>query len=199
LLHTGLIYPEERDPRPMFRALARLKRESRVTREKLQIVFRAPGAEDLYRKHLAENGIADLIALKPHIPYRQALEEAAAADGFLLFQAANCDHQIPAKAYEYLRIGKPIFALTTRTGDTAGVLCEAGGATIVNLSEEEEIYRKFPVFLSQVGQATHPLPSREIVRRYSRRDQTQQLARVFAELTASAHIEGAEKAKNNAQ
>src|SRR6266850_2748141 len=188
LLHTGLVYPDERDPRPMIRALARLKSEGRLNSQMVQITLRAPGNEELYHKLLVENCIADLVALEPHIPYRQALLEAAVADGFLLFQAANCDHQIPAKAYEYLRIGKPIFALTTKTGDTAGLLREVGGATIVNLAEEEEIYRGIPAFLDQVRRGMHQLPNLEKLRRYERRGQAEQLARVFADLIASSEV-----------
>lgn len=188
LLHTGLLYPEERDPRPTFRALARLKREGCVGSKTLKIVFRAPGADDLYRRLLAEYDLADIVKLEPRIPYRQALEEAAAADGFLLFQAANCDHQIPAKAYEYLRIGKPIFALTTHVGDTAAVLREGGGATIVNLSLEEDIYRGLPIFLEQVRRGNHQLPDREKVRRFERRNQARQLSAVLSQVIQTAKI-----------
>jgi len=35
-----------------------------------------------------------------------------AADALLVMQASNCNAQIPAKIYEYLRAGKPILALT---------------------------------------------------------------------------------------
>jgi len=105
LVHSGLIYPVERDPRPMFRAVARLKKMGRLMADRYNC-FSCSWSEDLYRKLLAERDIEDLIALEPHVPYRQALQECAQADGLLLFQAADCDMQIPAKAYEYLRIGK---------------------------------------------------------------------------------------------
>ena len=52
----------------------------------------------------------------------RALAEQLAADGLLLFQAANCNHQIPAKLYEYLRAGRPILALTDAAGNTAATL-----------------------------------------------------------------------------
>jgi glycosyltransferase involved in cell wall biosynthesis len=109
LLHTGLLYPEERDPKPFFAALASLKRSNALSAESVQFIFRAPGNESLYRRMLQQYGISDLVQLKPHVQYAQSLRECAEADGLLLFQAANCDHQIPAKAYEYLRLQKPIF------------------------------------------------------------------------------------------
>jgi hypothetical protein len=110
------------------------------------------------------------------VPYHQALQECADADGLLIFQAANCDHQIPAKAYEYLRLRKPLFALTSYSGDTAALLREAGGSTIVNLADQNEIYQALPSFLRAVRAATHPLPHSEKVQQYARRSQAQMLA-----------------------
>jgi glycosyltransferase involved in cell wall biosynthesis len=186
LVHSGLIYPVERDPRPMFSAVGRLKKMGHLSADKVQIVFRAPGSEDLYRRLLAERDIEDLIVLEPHMPYRQALQECADADGLLLFQAADCDKQIPAKAYEYLRIGKPILALTTHTGDTAALLREVGGATIVNLASEDEIYEGLSAFVDTLRVGTHPLPDKDKIQRYTREAQTGQLGKVLDGLTDSA-------------
>jgi glycosyltransferase involved in cell wall biosynthesis len=176
LLHTGLVYPEERDPLPFFRALSRLKREGRISTLDLKIVLRAAGSEDFFQKALRKLEIEDIVVLMPHVPYAQALQECTDSNGLLLFQAASCDHQIPAKAYEYLRLGKAIFALTTHTGDTALLLNEVGGATIAELADEEDIYRRFPLFLAALRSGTHPLPRRENIQRYTRRNQAALLA-----------------------
>ncbi|MGC1484317.1 MAG: glycosyltransferase [Candidatus Acidiferrum sp.] len=176
LLHTGLVYPEERDPRPFFQALARLKQEGKINPDTLRIAFRAAGSEDLFQDIVSALGITDLIEFQPHVPYRQALQECADADGLLIFQAANCDHQIPAKAYEYLRLRKPLFALTSYSGDTAALLRDAGGSSIVNLADQNEIYQALPEFLNAVRTASHPLPRPEKVVQYARRSQAQMLA-----------------------
>jgi hypothetical protein len=97
-------------------------------------------------------------------------------DAQLLLQASNCNHQIPAKVYEYLRIGKPILALTDARGDTAGLLRETGGATVVDLSDEEAIVQSFMVFLEQVRYGSHPLPDTDKVKQLSRQAQTRRLA-----------------------
>ncbi len=199
LVHSGLIYPLERDPRPMFSAVGRLKKMGRLSAQKVQIVFRAPGAEDLYRKLLAERDIQDLIVLEPHVPYQQALQECAEADGLLLFQAAKFDLQIPAKTYEYLRIGKPIFALTTHSGDTAALLRQVGGATIVDIASEDDIYEGLSAFTQAVRTGTHPLPNQEGIRRYTRQAQAGQLAKVLDSLTlgprATVSLEAVSSAK----
>ncbi|MGB6496418.1 MAG: glycosyltransferase, partial [Candidatus Acidiferrum sp.] len=83
LLHSGLVYPEERDPQPLFRALARLKGEGKISAETLQVNFRAPGFEETYAKKIHELGLGEIVKLLPRIPYKQALEEYWASDALL--------------------------------------------------------------------------------------------------------------------
>lgn len=182
LVHSGLLYPVERDPQPLFRALSHMKRRGLLSAATLRIVFRAPGTEGLYRRLLRENVIDDLVVLEPHIPYLEALQECAEADGLLLFQAEDFDLQIPAKAYEYLRLGRPILALTTQTGDTAALLREVGGATIVNLSDEFDIYHGLTGFLDALRSGSHPTPDAHRLQRYSRRCQAQHLAKCLSQV-----------------
>lgn len=183
LLHLGLIYPSERDPRPFFRAVAQLKKEQALTAADVVIDLRASGFEDYYSKIIAELGIGDMIRLLPAIPYPQAIRDAAGSDGLLIFQAANCDHQIPAKAYEYLRLRKPILALTSDTGDTTALFREAGGATIVDLSDEGAIFKALPVFLNALRNGGHPVSDLERVQKYARRNQAMALAQTLTTLT----------------
>jgi len=179
LIHAGVIYPEERDPVPFFRALAGLKRDGLVGADTLRVELRASGSEGRYRDLLADLGIADLVELLPGIPYRQVLQECSDADGLLLLQGPSCNHQIPAKLYEYLRLRRPILALTDLAGDTARVLAEAGGGTIVDLLDEEAIRRVLPGFLEGVRTDAHPQPNEVAVTRHARHVQAQSLAECF--------------------
>ena len=183
LLHSGLIYPWERDPRPFFRALARLKAEGQISSDTLTIDLRASGAETEFQKETKELGIQDLVQFLPALPYRCSLQDAAEADCLLLLQASCCDHQIPAKAYEYLRLNKAILALTTHTGDTAALLNEAGGATIVDIADENAIYSALPSFFRSVRDRTHPLPRTSNA--YSRHSQANRLAECMSGVIAS--------------
>jgi glycosyltransferase involved in cell wall biosynthesis len=112
LVHSGVLYPSERDPSAFFGALADLKRTGLVSAAQLQIVLRATGQDDYHRRLIETYGVQDLVTLAPVIAYEAALREMLEADGLLLFQGANCDHQIPAKIYEYLRVQRPLLALT---------------------------------------------------------------------------------------
>jgi glycosyltransferase involved in cell wall biosynthesis len=190
LVHSGLIYQQERDPRPFFRAVRQMKLEGRINAGNLTIDLRASGSEDYYSALLREFGIEDLVHLLPALPHRQALHDTASADGLVLFQAANCNHQIPAKVYEYLRLEKPILALTSSSGDTATLLRETGGATIAELANENSILHALPGFLESVRNGTHSLPERQRVHRFTRKNQTAELARRLDNLLCSNLIPG---------
>jgi dTDP-4-amino-4,6-dideoxygalactose transaminase/glycosyltransferase involved in cell wall biosynthesis len=181
LQHSGIIYPEERNPAAFFAALSRLKKENQISASLLSVDLRACGNEERYREMVRDLGIEDLVSFLPALPYRESLEDGYRSDMLLLLQGGSCDHQIPAKAYEYLRLGKPILALTTSSGDTAALLEECGGATIIDLDDEEAIYKKLPEVLASVQAGTHPLPQMEAVSRYSRQSQARQLAECLSD------------------
>jgi hypothetical protein len=133
------------------------------------------------------------VNLLPRIPYTQALEEYLVSDALLLMQAKNCDHQIPAKTYEYFRLGKPILALTSDNGDTASLLRDVGGSTIVNLQDEEAIYLALPRFIAEVASGNHAVPSHEAASRFSRRSLTKDLANHLDQLVDSRYLPVVEK------
>jgi hypothetical protein len=100
-------------------------------------------------------------------------------------QGPSCNHQIPAKAYEYLRLRRPILALTSHEGDTAALLRDTSGATIVDLMDEGALRRALPEFLAAVKSGRHPAVTELRVRTYARHDQAHQLAACLDEATTT--------------
>jgi glycosyltransferase involved in cell wall biosynthesis len=184
LIHSGRLYTTERDPRPFFKAIAELKAAGRLSAGNLKVILRDTGHDDDYAPMLEEMNIADIIHLAPGIPYQDALSEMLSADGLLLFQAASCNHQVPAKLYEYLRARRPILALTDINGDTAAVLKEAQIDTIVPLDSQDKIRQGLEDFLSDLKKGDAPLASDAIIESHSRRSRTAKLAAVFDELAS---------------
>jgi len=172
----GVLYPEGRNPARFFEALGELKRTGALKASDIRVTLRASGSEDVYSEQLRQLGLTDIVTLAPYLPYKDALAEQAAADGLLLFQGERYDHQIPAKVYEYLRLGRPILALVGENGDTAALLREAGGAVTAPLNSAPAIAAKFMEFIDLVKQSGNGMPSSVGVQRYSRRHATQLLA-----------------------
>lgn len=184
LLHSGLLYPEGRSPIPFFTALARLKSAGSIGSDTVRVVLRASGSESAYAREIQRLGIEDMVTLAPLVSNREALVEQAGADGLLLFQGEAFDRQIPAKAYEYLRIGRPIFALVGERGDTANLLRNTGGAKLVSLDDPDAIEAGLREFIMALRAGNAPKVSSGAIARYSRKEGTAVLARLLDEVAA---------------
>ncbi|MGH9439150.1 MAG: glycosyltransferase, partial [Terriglobia bacterium] len=183
LLHSGLLYPDGRNPVAFFEALARLKTSGDISAKKLNVVLRASGFESTYAHELQRLGIDDMVTLAPPVSNRDALIEQAEADGLLLFQGSKFDRQIPAKLYEYLRIGRPVFALVGEHGDTASLLRNIGGAELVPLDDADAIETRLITFVDalRAGKASQFCP--DVVGTYSRREGALSLAKMLDDVT----------------
>ena len=182
LLHSGIVYPSERDPTQLFMALGRCKSEGSLTPDGLLIRFRASVHDDLLQSLAIAHGAQDFIELCPAIPYREALAEMMAVDALLVMQASNCNAQIPAKIYEYLRAGKPILGLTDPAGDTAGVLRQAGLYDIARLDSVDEIASKLLAFVAALQDDCAALPDPAQVRLASRRGRSESLVQLLGQV-----------------
>lgn len=187
LLHSGIVYPDERDPTQLFVAIQKLKDRGNLGSSQLRIRFRAAVHDDLLKALGVQYDVAEYIELCPPIPYRDALAEMLRADVLLVMQAANCNAQIPAKIYEYLRAGRPIAALTDAAGDTAGLLRNAGIDWISQLDDSDDIASRLLDIVHAVTGKTAVLPLAEAVASASRLSRTQVLAQL---LDRSAGISG---------
>lgn len=179
LLHSGVLYPSERDPSAFFDALADLTVRGVLRAPAVRIVLRATGHDDYVRRMIAERQLEALVEIAPAIPYRDALAEMLTVDGLLIFQAANCNRQIPAKLYEYLRARRPILALTDPAGDTASVLRQAGIDAIVRLDARADIASGLMDFLQRIARGTAPIATDEEIASHRRSARTQAVAQLF--------------------
>jgi len=183
LTHSGIIYPTERDPTALFDALSELKKGGQINADTLQIILRASVHDHLFEPMLKSREIQDIVKLEPSVGYAEALAEMLESDALLLFQASNCNHQIPAKLYEYFRARKPIFALTDKRGNTAEALRMAGISTIVELNDKSEIKQGLIQLMEQVGEGSAPVASSSIAEQYSRRS----LAKTYSKILDSVY------------
>lgn len=175
-VHAGVLYPKGRNPSSFFHALAALRRSGALESRAVRVTLRASGFEEIYRKEIEQLGLTDIVTIAPFLPYKDALAEQSQAAGLLLFQGDRYDHQIPAKLYEYLRLGRPIFGLVGERGDTAAVLRKAGGAMIAPLDNPSAIERQFLTFVNAVSANDVLFSVTRDVQQYSREHAAKLLA-----------------------
>jgi glycosyltransferase involved in cell wall biosynthesis len=181
LLHSGVVYPHERDPNALFAALASLNETHRHV--PFRIRFRAAGNETQFSRLAERYAVAERIEFLPPLPYKAALAEMLRADGLLVLQAANCNDQIPAKVYEYFRARRPIVALTDPRGDTAGLLRQCGIESIAALDDPAAIASLLAKALTELATGHGALPDEAAVRAASRHSRSEALARLLDSVT----------------
>lgn len=188
LLHSGVIYPGDRDPTAFFRAIAELIGSGDLDRATLRIRFRAPAHGDDVMAIAQAQGVADVIEIAPPVPYRDAIAEILAADLLLVFQGSTFNAQIPAKIYEYLRAARPIFGVVDTSGDTATRLRQFSATAVASITEHAEIGCQLKAMIQAMrspGFAVELEKNIIPVLALSRESQTKQLANLLTEVFAA--------------
>ncbi|MEO6923340.1 MAG: glycosyltransferase, partial [Bryocella sp.] len=80
LLHSGIVYPHERDPSQFFAALRHLADEGHLSLAQLKVRFRSAVHDDLLHQLAAQYGVEEFIETLPAIGYQDALREILRAD-----------------------------------------------------------------------------------------------------------------------
>lgn len=182
LVHSGIVYPSERDPRALFAALSRMRSDGRINARNLRIRFRAPVHTELLRRLAIESNTQDIVEILPPVPYLDALQEMLRADGLLVMQASNCNEQIPVKLYEYFRASRPILGLADPKGDTGKAMLESGVVHVARLEDDDAVEAALAAYLTDLRSGTLGVPLRHLLSAMSRRHRAQELANLFADV-----------------
>jgi len=179
ILHSGHIYPAERDPSALFSALRTLIDRGELDPAHLCVRFRASGSDAMLAEIAARHGLADILDLAEPLPYQDAINEVLGADILLLLQGKTFNAQVPAKTYEYLRAGKQILALIDHAGDTAAFLKGYSTPAAVDINDVEAITQCLSTLkheLNTPAKTAALLSDQKSVFTYSRKYQTITLA-----------------------
>lgn len=188
-VHSGLIYPKDRDPSTFFAAVRYLIDEGYLDAQNLCIRFRAPhhGAEVMACAE--RHGLTDCVEVAPPIPYHRAISEMMGSDLLLVFQGSNFNTQIPAKIYEYLRAGRAVLAVVDPAGGTAAQLSQFEGVLVADIASPDAIRTALFSALqarSEPGHLETVARNRSAVQIYSRQAQAVRLQTLFDVLSDTA-------------
>ena len=187
LIHAGLLEQIDRDPVPFFKSVSMLLKTKKITESHITINLYAPGNDDYYKSIIKEYGIENIVKIQQRLPYTDILREMFNSDVLLLFQGPSCDTQIPAKLYEYLRISKPIFALTSESGETGKIIKKLKAGIIVPPDQPETIALRLNGFIHQIQNNVNlPTASREEITQFSRAHQTKTLVNCFKNISSKS-------------
>lgn len=183
-LHAGTIY-FPRYPERLLASISRLHKENRFpTPVQLRLLGEVDGAvlgNPLVRE-LTEAGVLDC---HPNpVPQPEARREMAEAAGLVVFDHyySSGNVSIPAKIYDYVRIGRPILAFSSPGAPLDRLLSRCGIANTVIYDEDPPpvIDRKVLEFTALPREAREP--SEYFRKDFSALEQTRQLAEMLRSL-----------------
>jgi glycosyltransferase involved in cell wall biosynthesis len=186
LLHSGVVYPEWRNPVSLFKAIKLLADGDDPAYRNVRVRFRGSAHDAFLHRMAHEVGVSDQVEIVPQTPYVSALREMLDAQGLLLLQSAGCNDQIPAKLYEYMRARRPIIALTDLNGDTARQVRDIGGAHLVAPDDVSGIAQALRSWMDEQRWRTE-YPLSDQIAAHSRRAGTARLATIFDNLLERRH------------
>ncbi|MGH6610992.1 MAG: glycosyltransferase, partial [Burkholderiaceae bacterium] len=187
LIHSGLMEIPDRDPTAFFEAVATMLSRGDITRNTLRVVLRATGRDEDYRRQIAALTIGDVVVVEGRVSHSEAIDEMRKADGLLLFQGAQCNRQIPAKAYEYLAARRPIIGLLDDAGDTRQLVASQWKVPYVaDMQSVPAIADVLKRFIADFRRQAAFIPDASLIERHARSAGADQLAQLFNEVAAGA-------------
>jgi hypothetical protein len=180
LLHSGILYTStDRNPEGLLEALRMLIAAEKIAPHEIRVILRASGYEKEYRRMIDQRALGSIVTLEPSIGYREALAEMLSADGLLLFQGYTSNPAVPAKAYEYLRAKRPVFALVDSEGETAKLVRKTGVGRLAPLDDPVRIAEELQAFMRDLREDRFTPMSASALEKYSRRGRAAELAAQF--------------------
>ncbi len=121
---SGTFYSHLNNPRPLFEAIALLKRDRPEMGKKIRFHHIGNSMITL-RKTAKKYGLSEQVNEWGYLPHKAALEYLSGMDALFFIlddRYKNCENTIGGKVYEYLRLRKPILALVPEKGEAADLI-----------------------------------------------------------------------------
>lgn len=176
MLHSGLLYGTGRNPLPFLQAIKALTEKDGIN---IEVVFRGSGNEVEVGEQVKRLNLAHVVKLLPPIAYDEAIREMLEADVLLVFQGAVFNKQIPAKIYEYIRAGRPILAMTDKSGETAKMLRKWNGTYLSDSDSQQSIKCALQNIFIDIKKNKNISRNQMEVKNLSRHGRTEHLKDVF--------------------
>lgn len=187
LTYTGSLYGR-RNPQSLFIAIEKLLEEGKIQPDDFIIQFIGRMGSEVYEM-IEKTSFRNSIALISYIPHQKCIEKLMTSDASLLIidESKESKEIVPGKVYEYLGVGRPIFAIGPTNGAVAQLLEECNAGVIAHQSEIDSIANNFIKFYNNWKNNRTFQPKLELIKQYERKEQTGQLALILDKITKKGH------------
>ncbi len=178
IVYTGGIYPNRRDPTPLFQAIAAMGEAGRA----VSVTFVGTAPEHVWP--LAERaGVMDQVTVLPGVLYADSIAAQQTADVLLLMQWNNPREQgnVPGKFFEYLGARRPILCLGLEDGVPGTIMARHGAGFVIN--DPAAIADQLRAWLSEKAAHGHIAPlAKAVSDQFTRDKQNHRLETFLLEL-----------------
>lgn len=187
ITHTGLVDESYRSPKGFLEALAALLKSGEISKGQLHVEFLGGGdyvESPAFRTLVESLGLEGTVTVHGHVGYAECLDRQSRSHVLLLLQCGmDTRSLIPAKAFEYLRVGRPILALVPPSA-TSELFERTGGARVADPENPMSIRSAvLDLFLAARAGNWRSNPNPAALQSYSRQELTLRLAKELDQVT----------------
>ncbi len=182
LLHIGQLNAD-RNPRPLWEAIANLHTQKRISPELLQV--KLIGAVDgVIRQEVEQKGIATYLDYHPSVPHSSVPQELKSAGALLLSinDTPTAKSILTGKVYEYLASGRPIICLGPKDGDAARLMEETHSGQTFGRNETQTLADHLLALIAQLKNGRLEVQQQN-VEKYSRASQAEEISRIASSIS----------------
>lgn len=199
IAHNGMLYMI-RTPLTFMQAIQRLIESGKISKTKIRAVFGWIENREKWIETRDELGLTDVVEFLDYMPHIKSLELTNNADVLLLIVGAGEKNKsvFPGKIFEYLRLCKPIIALSPQGSVVEELIGETGRGYNIDFNNIEDISKAILKLykLWEKGQ----LPRLRIdnkVRCYERKRTTERLSEVFSRMCSENKVKQIDQVDKN--
>lgn len=178
LVYTGEIYPERRDPRPLFKAISSLGDTARHVR-----VSFYGSTVGVVSQMAEEYGISEQITVSPKVSLIEAQQLQRDADVLLLLLWNHPGEAgvYSGKLFEYIGSRHPILMLGYSNGVAADLIRQRGLGRVANSPDEiESVLREWIELKARAGRL--PITPSEATKGLTRREQSLRMSSILRDI-----------------
>lgn len=176
ICYAGTIYPNRRDPTPLFTAVNDLIDAKLISSNKVSIEFYGQNEREL--NEIIERTLANrhnIIKIKGFVNRQASLEAQRKSNLLLLLESSEpgAKGMLTGKVFEYLVSGTPILAVGIDNTHAAGELLEKTGTGYCSTDSEE--LKRLLLTAIKFNRFRFYRPHKDLIAKYSREKQAQSI------------------------
>ncbi len=181
LLYSGTLHSSERSPKPFFLGLKKAIEKNSELGQKVEARFVGLFPTE-YMKVAKSLGLDGLVQVEGYKSHHDALAENFQADVLWATQSdvKHIQTITQSKLFEYVACERTLFGIMP-DGASKQFILEANGV-VAHPKNPDEIAEKLLLLFERWKSGTLPVPPKEVVEKYDRRNLTMQLVREFEQM-----------------